>query len=620
MRRGLTTSLLVALAIVVAAGLMAVLSTQAIMASSDCAEHPVLANVAVSNDIAPAVQKAAQYFNRLHREINGHCAVVQVTEELPATAAAQIDGTEPQHGMPPIDAWIPDSTLWVNQARAMPQGAQVVQPTGVHVAMSPLMIVMPQTVAASLGPVAKSIGWNFLLPQTAGGPPAADGVKVELPDPKLSAAGLATVIEVNRLLGTGQAAGENFTRFAFGADETEQYDNPAALTSLIALSNPPLNERTVTVASEQSVIQFDQTHPKPLAARYPSDGSPELDYPYVLTTTNNARLRAAQEFGKILSQAYTASVVRYAGFRSADNVGARTPDSYGLDSQPLSVLPLGGPNTATVTLQAWDRVRIGIRILVIIDTSGSMATRSSPAGPTQMQELVAAASEGLLLFPQSTVMGLWEFNNNLDGTKPYKVLVPVGPLNAELGLISRREQIQQLNQTFAPRPGATDQAEHRGPGRLQVHDQDLRPAVLQHGRGDDRRPGRRPRRHLQRAAAQPGPEAEQAQPPRRPAVRRVRALADLPGDPAAGQRHRRRGLQHHRPGRDQQGLLRLGRPRPFPLTWRSGPRQDRIQVSSDSPARRVNHLAGWRVIFTRPGESGAPGLTFFRWPGCAGRS
>src|SRR5262249_14087294 len=207
-----------------------------------------------------------------------------------------------QHGMPPIDAWIPDSTLWVNQARAMPQGAQVVQTTGVHVALSPLMIVMPQSVADGLGPVAKSIGWNFLLPQTAGGPPAAEGVKVELPDPKLSAAGLATVIEVNRLLGTNQAAGENFTRFAFGADETEQYDNPAALTSLIALSKPPLNERTVTVASEQSVIQFDQTHKEPLAARYPSDGSPELDYPYVLTTTNPDRQRAAQEFGKIPQQ------------------------------------------------------------------------------------------------------------------------------------------------------------------------------------------------------------------------------------------------------------------------------------------------------------------------------
>ncbi len=393
LRRGVTTTVLVTLAIVLAAALMAVLSTQAIMASSDCAEHPVLANVAVSNDIAPAVQKAAQYFNRLHRVIHGHCVVVQVTEELPATAAAQIDGKTPQPGMPPIDAWIPDSTLWVNQALSLPLGAQVVQRTGIHVARSPLMIVMPQTVAASLGPVAKTIGWNFLLPETAGGPPAADGVKVELPDPKLSAAGLATVIEMNRLLGTGQAAGENFTRFAFGADETEQYDNPAALTSLIALSKAPLNLRTVTVASEQSVIQFDQTHPgTPLAAHYPSDGTPELDYPYVLTTTNAPRQQAAEEFGKILGQEYTASVVRYAGFRSADGVGARTPSTFGLADQPLSILPLGNPNTATVTLQAWDKVRIGIRILVIIDTSAYMATRTSPTGPTQMQELVAAAN------------------------------------------------------------------------------------------------------------------------------------------------------------------------------------------------------------------------------------
>src|SRR5262249_56410893 len=100
---------------------------------------------------APAVQRWPEYSNRLHREINGHCAEVQVTEQLPATAAALIDGKQPQRGMPPIDAWIPDSTLWVNQARALPQGAQVVQPTGVPVAMSPLMLVMPQRVAVSLG-------------------------------------------------------------------------------------------------------------------------------------------------------------------------------------------------------------------------------------------------------------------------------------------------------------------------------------------------------------------------------------------------------------------------------------------------------------------------------------
>ncbi|MEP7024127.1 MAG: substrate-binding domain-containing protein [Actinomycetota bacterium] len=454
LRRHAGTGVLIVVAIVVAAACMATLSTQAILASSSCSEHPVLVNVAVSEDIAPAVQRVAQYFNRLHREIRGRCTEVQVTEQQPATSADLIDGKQARGGLPPIDAWIPDSSLWVNQVRSLPAGARIVRPTGISVAHSPLMIVMPQSVASSLGSLSRSIGWNFLLPETAGGPPAADGVKVELPDPKQSAAGLATVIQLNKLLGTGPSAGENFTRFAFGAEETSAYDNPASLTSLVALSRPPLNERTVTVASEQSVVQFDQTHPgEPLAARYPSDGSPVLDYPYALTTTNSLRLQAARQFGQILRQGYAASVMQFDGFRSTRGVGAATPASFGLSSQPMSPASLGGPAQAQVTLQAWDKVRIGIRILVIIDTSASMATQTSPRGPTQEQELLAAAHEGLLLFPDSTVMGVWEFSNELSGNKPYRWLVPVGPLPAEVGLITRRAQIAAINQTIAPRPG-----------------------------------------------------------------------------------------------------------------------------------------------------------------------
>ena len=456
LRRRVTTGALIIVAVIVAAALMATLSTQAIMASASCAEHPVLVNVAVAEDIAPPVQKVAQYFNRLHREIDGKCAEVQITEEQPATATAIVDGKTPSSGLPAIDAWIPDSSLWLNQARSLPTGARVVRPTGISVALSPLMIVMPQSVASSLGPLSNKIGWNFLLPESAGGPPAADGIKVELPDPKQSAAGLATVIQLNRLLGSGLQAEENFTRFAFGAEETSAYDNPTALTSLIALSRPPLNERTVTVASEQSVVQFDQAHrSEPLAARYPSDGSPDLDYPYALTTTDPLKLKAARQFGQILQQPYAASVMRWNGFRSAHGVSAMTPAAFGLSSQPMSPASLGNPTVPTVTLQAWDKVRIGIRILVIIDTSGSMAAPSVPHGPSLETELLLAAGEGLQLFPDSTAMGLWEFSNDLDGNKPYKSLVPVGPLPAEVGLITRRAQIQALNATITPHPGTT---------------------------------------------------------------------------------------------------------------------------------------------------------------------
>lgn len=455
-RRSVRTGVLVTVAIVIAAVVMTALGSQAILASTTCGRHPVLVNIAASDDIGPAIQRVARYFNRLHRLVDGRCAEVQVTEDQPATAAAMVDGRESLHGLPAIDAWIPDSSLWIELARSFPVGAQVIQPTGINVARSPLMIVMPRSVAARLPAFGRSIGWNFLLPESAGGPPAADGVQVQLPDPAQSSAGLAAVIEMERILGTSQAARVNFTRFVFGAQVTGQYDNPASLASLASLAGPPMGERPVTVASEQSVVQYDLAHQgQPLAARYPADGSPELDYPYVLTTTNRLRLQAAREFGKVLSQPYTADTVRYAGFRSARGVPDQEPGSFGLAGQQLRLAELANPGLAQITLQAWSRVRIGIRILALLDISGSMAQPAVPAGPTREQEMTSAAAEGLSLFTDSTQMGLWEFASNLDGSKPYKELVPLGPLPAEIGLISRRQQIEQVNQTLQPKPGTT---------------------------------------------------------------------------------------------------------------------------------------------------------------------
>lgn len=448
--------MLVSAAIVIAAAVMVALSTQAILASVSCGRTTVLVNIAAADDIAPAVQQVGQYFNRQHRKVGRRCAEVQVTEEQPATAAAMIDGKVPPHGRTAIDAWIPDSSLWVDVARSLPVGAQVVQPSGRDVARSPLMIVMPGAAAARLHAFGNSTGWNFLLPQSAGGPPSADGVQVELPDPEQSSAGLATVAEMERLLGTGAASRENFSRFVFGAHVTAQYDNPASLTSLVALARPPLTRSPVTVATEQAVVQYDLAHPgQPLAARYPSDGSPGLDYPYVLTTASPLQLTVAREFGQVLGQGYAAAVIRFDGFRSALGVADRTPASFGLAGQQLRLTTLANPGVAQATLQAWSKLRIGNRLLALIDISGSMAQQATPGGPTLEAELTQTADQGVLLFPDSTRMGLWEFASDLDGTKPYKELVPVGPMTAEVGLITRRQQIQQVNRGLRPRAGST---------------------------------------------------------------------------------------------------------------------------------------------------------------------
>jgi Ca-activated chloride channel family protein len=456
--RHVKIGLLVAIAVGIAAVLMGTLTAQAVMARTSCNDHPLVLNVAVSGDIAPAIKPVGQMFNRDKHRADGSCVTVKITEEDPAAVAAQVDGQASSAGVPASDAWIPDSSLWVDVARAYPQGAQQVQTTGITVARSPLMLVMPPAAAAEVTSFNDDVGWNFLLPAPVGGPPAVQNVRVDLPDPAQSAAGLAALIEMSRLLGGGPAARTKLTKFVLSAQSSAQFDDPTSLAAFVSLANPPLNAHPVTVTTEQAVLSYDAANPgHPLAARYPTGGSsalgtPELDYPYVLTSTEPAEQTAANEFGKALQQSYTAGLVRYYGFRSANGVTGTLPSSDGLGNQPLQLGTPAAPSEAQTALQTWQELQIPSKVLALIDASSAMATPSGLGSLTLEQLLAKTANLGLELFPDSTQMGGWEFADKLSGSLPYKQLIPVGPLNGELGLISRRASFQQINLSLHPLP------------------------------------------------------------------------------------------------------------------------------------------------------------------------
>jgi len=426
------------------------LGADAIASRLSCNSNPVLINVAVSSDIAPAIQRIAQLFNRQQHQTAGRCVVVQIDPGSPAQAAAQIEGQHPAIGQPPIDAWIPDSSLWVDEAQRFPVGAQTVQPSGFSVASSPLMIVMPPAAAARTSAFGRS-GWRLLVPRSAGGPVVPAGFRVDLPDPSQSAAGLAALIEISRLLGPGPAARVDFARFVYASAVTSYFDDPTSLASFVSLAAPPLNGYPVTVTSEQAVLAYDEANPRrPLAASYPTGstsalGSPELDYPYVLTTSSHLRLAAAALFGQMLRGNYAATVIRFANFRSAGGVPDRFPASYGLSSQLLQVAPAATSVEAPTALQVWTKLALASRDLALIDISAAMAKPGSPGGPSFERELTQTASLGLTLFPDTTEMGLWEFADRLDGALPYKLIVPVGPLPADVGPISRRTTLEKTN-------------------------------------------------------------------------------------------------------------------------------------------------------------------------------
>ena len=436
-----------ALAGVIACTLLVAFGAEAVVSRASCSAHPVVVRLAAAEEIAPAVRHVATFFNAQHPDVHGHCVAVHVISVSSAEAAAQIGQSG---GGTAFDAWIPDSSLWVSVARSSPAGAQLVQQTGLTVARSPLAIVMPRSVAEQMPAFGASVGWQFLLPESVGGPATELGLHVDFPDPAGSSAGLATLIELQRLLGSGTAALADFTKFVFNVQVTKD-EGRTALASLASLAQPPRDERPVTVASEQAIAQFDRSHPaQPLAVRYPNEGTYELDYPYVLTTPDTVTQQAAQAFETALRSAYATSYVRYAGFRSAAGAAPSWIGQYGLDTGQPRLSQLPAPGQAQTSLQAWERLSLGSRDLVLLDVSQQMATPVAPGGPTLEQVLGQAAGLGLAQFPDSTQLGDWAFAAHLDGSKPYKELIPIGPLSAPLGLITRRQEVGQLAQQNQP--------------------------------------------------------------------------------------------------------------------------------------------------------------------------
>jgi Bacterial extracellular solute-binding protein len=465
MTRGVRTGVLVGVAIAVAAACMIGLSAEAVANRAACSGGYTRVGVAASDDLAPAIQKIASSFNKTRARADGLCVRVTVTAAESNVTAEEIDGqpadsasagskgqtskdTTP-HLPSGIDAWIPDSSLWVDVVRGTAQGAMTVQPgTTASVAKSPLVVVTTHAVASESQAFAGPVSWAILLPPGFGGPPSILKLTVALPDPAISAVGLATAIEVTRQISTFSNARSVFTNFENDSDTTDlNTDSVAALANFVA-TNVSQHRNGVTVASEQAVLAYDKVHPDaPLVARYPTGmsselGSPELDYPYVLTSSTPAEVQAAGDFGKFLQSGYAQSVVRYYGFRSADGLADTMPSSDQLSSQPLQVATPASASDEATTLEVWTKLALGSRDIVLLDVSAAMDAPSGLPGVSLEDELSVTAEGGLSHFPASTQMGLWLVGaKGSSPRQPAQQMILLGGLDQEYGLTTRKQQL-----------------------------------------------------------------------------------------------------------------------------------------------------------------------------------
>ncbi|MEU0483080.1 substrate-binding and VWA domain-containing protein [Streptosporangium sp. NPDC006013] len=442
-RRGGRGKVLVPLAGSVAlAVLLGVAAFVVINRDRGCAGDALPLRITASPDIQPALSQIAERFNKAAHEVEGRCTTVAVTKGASATVASSLGGVGGKAA--PMDLWIPDSGLWVANLRARNQD---VPEAGASIAHSPIVMVASGSVIPNLKKSFGEASWGGMI--SAANVANVDGpgrkVRVLVLDPSLNAAGLGALLAAAGVA-TASGAGEEQLVGALknlsGSTSTVR-DQDALLSSLgVKGSKAPLG-----IASEQGVWAFNKVKKPevPAVPLYPAEGTINLDYPVVITAKDAAVRKAAEAFQQELASEPSRKTLQDQGFRTPDGKGGKAiSGSAGFQAKaPQAIEPPDGKTVARMS-QTWSRIKLGTRLVTLLDVSGTMALPVPGTGMTRMQAISRIAVEGMKLFPAKSELGLWEFSTHLDGQGvDYRETVPVGPLTEDMNGVLRRDVINQ---------------------------------------------------------------------------------------------------------------------------------------------------------------------------------
>lgn len=447
--------------IAVAVGMALVAATGTIAATlrsvADCIQPPVTLNVAASPDQYPVVNGVAEQFNAGNRAIGDRCAQIAVQAMPSSFAAATLspDWDEQRDGTRP-DVWIPDSSAWSLVATGRPDAAALL-PTepAPSLASSPVVLAMQQPMAEALGWPEEPIGWTDLLETFSRGQtweqfghPEWGSFRLGLADPTRSTAGLAAVLTVldpdndHALSDQERLGGIAFTQLVTLSEEDtslllRSYGVAGAQPAALPAGFPILERDLAAYDAGDSAI--------PLVPVYVREGTLFADYPYTVLRASWVDEDQRELAGQFLAQlsgpdgqrAYAEAGFRAAG-HSAAGVALLSPDrgfiaEVASPPRQLTVEGLGQ------LLGVWPALARPNNVLILLDTSGSMDNQVPGTDLTRLELLQNAATEGLALLNNQTVVGLWEFAAGLTPTTPYRELVPIGPAGEQVGGVDRRQ-------------------------------------------------------------------------------------------------------------------------------------------------------------------------------------
>jgi ABC-type sulfate transport system substrate-binding protein len=377
-------------------------------------------HVVAAPSIAPAITAVAdQWTAKTPTSLHGKCVSVTVNSVDSATEAANLTSGPPSD----VQVWIPDSRLW---AARVPTAAEHV---GAPIASTPLVLVASPARAATLPPA--TTGWGAVV---AGKLPAL------VPDPIVSTEGALGVLALRSVAGTGSKANGQLVGVMVALSHAKLANAAAGFTRLAA---QPVTA-PIFLASEQEVIVANRSHHSTYAAAmYPGEGTLSLDYPVVRLPQagrDSDRTAAATAFEAQLRTAAAQTRLAADGFRDASGHPIPGVATRATGSASLRSLPAPTPAQADQALRMWSAASEDSRLLAVIDVSGSMKDVTAN-GQTKIQLVVSAALAASGFFPPGSDLGLWAFSTDQTATTDWAELVPLGPIDAKLGSVTRRQAL-----------------------------------------------------------------------------------------------------------------------------------------------------------------------------------
>ncbi|WP_431032285.1 substrate-binding and VWA domain-containing protein [Streptomyces sp. P6-2-1] len=453
--RGRTVTLATILVVAVVAGTGIAVRSGVIPLGGSCADDAIRLKVSASPDIAPTLREAAAYAKEHEVTSDGNCLDVRVTAEDSSKVAERLRAGQD----PGFQAWIPDASMWVDQANSGGNSSRV-SPTGA-IASTPVAVGMTEKAAKRLGWPQKTYTWAEMAAAGSQG----DSLRLGSADPARSATGLLALTEVAREAGDAKggsaqvAAAAKILAERTVDDDTQLLDTLARDDSGAESGNPKRND--ALILTEQRAYTRNKESDRTLDLFYPKGGSPALDYPYVLpdnTRLSTAESRAAVRFMTFLNESRGQRLLRADGFRPeggeadagvAKAAGARAPQPY---TSPTAEPP--SAKALQETRGMWTITVQSARLLVVVDASPSMAELVPGRGQSRMDVTKASLLQALAQFTPADDIGLWEFSTRLDGNRDYRELVPTDRLGARKGEgVTQRDKLTEAFGALQPQTG-----------------------------------------------------------------------------------------------------------------------------------------------------------------------